>query len=401
MSNRVMIFAALVAAILMSTSNAAPPASSFELRDQDRVVFLGNTLVERAQKYGYWESYITACYPGRDIEFRNLGWSGDTVWADSRGIFDPPAKGYARMVEQIQELKPTVLVIAYGGNEAFNGEEKLAAFRQQLEKLLTDINAAEMRVVVVSPLAHEHAGPPLPNPHATNQLLQVYSNELRSLAQQRNYHFIDLFAATFHRGMSNTQKPRLRPPLTDNGVHLTESGYRQLTHVWREAMQLSVLNWEVNIDTKNSQESNATRASIRNLQIDDSRLQFTLDPEYVSDGRNRITVNGLAEGDYSLLVDARPVVTASAQGWATGLQWNNGPDTQQFAKLREAIIDKNQLYFYRWRPQNITYLFGFRKHEQRQNAKEIAEFDPLVTAQEAKIKQLKQPRPLSIEIVPQ
>ena len=46
--------------------------------------------------------------------------------------------------------------------------------------------------------------------------------------------------------------------------------------------------------------------------------------------------------------------------------------------LRVAIVAKNELFFYRWRPQNETYLFGFRKHEQGNNAKEIAEFDPLV-----------------------
>ena len=46
--------------------------------------------------------------------------------------------------------------------------------------------------------------------------------------------------------------------------------------------------------------------------------------------------------------------------------------------LRQAIRKKNELFFHRWRPQNETYLFGFRKHEQGKNAKEIAEFDPLV-----------------------
>jgi putative heme-binding domain-containing protein len=52
--------------------------------------------------------------------------------------------------------------------------------------------------------------------------------------------------------------------------------------------------------------------------------------------------------------------------------------------LRQEIIRKNQLFFDRWRPQNETYLFGFRKQEQGQNAHEIPEFDPLVmTADES------------------
>ena len=38
----------------------------------------------------------------------------------------------------------------------------------------------------------------------------------------------------------------------------------------------------------------------------------------------------------------------------------------------------------------ITYLTGFRKHEQGNNAVEIAQFDPLVEQIEAKIDELKQ-----------
>lgn len=46
--------------------------------------------------------------------------------------------------------------------------------------------------------------------------------------------------------------------------------------------------------------------------------------------------------------------------------------------LREKIAEKNQLFFHRYRPQNETYLFLFRKHEQGNNAVEIPQFDPLI-----------------------
>ncbi len=50
---------------------------------------------------------------------------------------------------------------------------------------------------------------------------------------------------------------------------------------------------------------------------------------------------------------------------------------------------KDFLFFNRWRPQNETYLFGFRKHEQGQNAKEIPMFDPLIEQADKKIDELK------------
>jgi hypothetical protein len=69
-------------------------------------------------------------------------------------------------------------------------------------------------------------------------------------------------------------------------------------------------------------------------------------------------------------------------------------DRARFQALRAAVVAKNRLYFYRWRPQNETYLFGFRKHEQGNNAREIPLFDPLVAAKEEEIARLKrQPAP--------
>ena len=52
--------------------------------------------------------------------------------------------------------------------------------------------------------------------------------------------------------------------------------------------------------------------------------------------------------------------------------------------IKELINRKNRLFFHRYRPQNETYLYLFRKHEQGNNAVEIPQFDPLIkTADEA------------------
>ena len=58
------------------------------------------------------------------------------------------------------------------------------------------------------------------------------------------------------------------------------------------------------------------------------------------------------------------------------------------APVTEQILWKNELYFHRFRPQNETYLRGFRKHEQGQNAREIYEFDAIVDSAEQKLQSL-------------
>ena len=79
---------------------------------------------------------------------------------------------------------------------------------------------------------------------------------------------------------------------------------------------------------------------------------------------------------------------AAARALVPGVGWAARTDVEQ-AQLRSAIVAKNRLFFHRWRPQNETYLFGFRKHEQGKNAAEVAAFDPLVAAVEKEIAMLK------------
>lgn len=59
--------------------------------------------------------------------------------------------------------------------------------------------------------------------------------------------------------------------------------------------------------------------------------------------------------------------------------------TQIRKTLTDRVISKNKLFFHRYRPQNETYLFLFRKHEQGNNASEIPEFDPLIKAADQQI----------------
>ena len=109
-------------------------------------------------------------------------------------------------------------------------------------------------------------------------------------------------------------------------------------------------------------------------------------------------VAGLPPGKYTLYVDGKPSISASAKEWAEGRSSIADPNYDQAEKLRQLIVEKNRLYFYRWRPQNVTYLFGFRKGEQGQNAIEIPQFDPLIAAKEAEIAKLRVPVPHVYEL---
>jgi lysophospholipase L1-like esterase len=291
-------------------------APNFELKDGDRVVFLGNTLIERAQQHGFIEATLTVAHPDKNIIFRNLGWSGDDVWARSHAVFDfnNIAKGYTRLMDHIKVLKPTVIILGYGGNEAFAGKAGLDAFVKQYNKLLDDLTKASdpaVRFVFLSPLKHEDKGPPLPDPTETNKKIKIYHQAIYEIAAKRGGVFVDLYRVL----TENASKA-----LTNNGLHLNERGYL-LT---------------------------AVTVGLHSKAVQDQMNQ----------GNTRSVKVSLGSSD-------------------------------RFEQLRQIIIAKNQLYFQRWRPQNITYLLLFRKREQGNNAVEIPQYDPLIAKYEKQIAELR------------
>lgn len=213
-----------------------PSVSAWSLRDGDRIVFLGDTFIEWEGDRGFIETALVAAHPDASLTFRNLGWSGDTVWAESRGVFDQPAKGYERMLTLVRELKPTVVFVAYGRNESHQGEAGLAAFRTQLEKLCDDLRSAaaagaanesakpaDVRLVLVTPHRFETA-----DATARNRSLFIYCDAIRDVAAAKQAGLVDLFA----------QLPATAPPgdrLTENGVHLSNAGYAQAARIFAAA----------------------------------------------------------------------------------------------------------------------------------------------------------------------
>ena len=396
------------------------PPGPFQLLDGDRVVFLGDTLIERAQADDYLEAGLTSRYPDRQIKFRNLGWSADTVFGESRAGFGSVADGYQQLKQRVFEAQPTVVILGYGGAASSAGEAGLPAFEKGLDTLLNLLEETQATIVILSPLKQEDLGKPLPNPERFNHDRELYSQVLKNLAQSRSYPFVDLYNTLGDGKQSSDQ------PYTDNGVHLTSYGYWAAAGVIEFCLGLMPPAWNVEIDVADKGLA-AAGTKLTRVELDQTKLSFeALDQVLtycpgpsrwfpketppvaarpipkVSVGSRILKIAGLAPGTYVLKIDGQPTVKATAAEWGEGRVINSraAPEVVQAEKLRQAIIAKNQLFFYRWRPQNETYLFGFRKHEQGNNAKEIPMFDPLIEKDEAEIAKLRVPVAHQYELVP-
>src|SRR5205085_2326104 len=177
----------LVLTILCFTRPPAPAAEPFALRPGDRVVLVGDTLVERERHSGWLELALTARWPDRDVTFRNLGWSADTPAGASRaGLsllqagLEPPDEGWKQLREQLRQARPTAAVVGYGTASSFAGEAGLPQFTDELNRLLDTIQevagAEPVRFLLLGPVR----GPDHPRP-----TLAPYARAVRDVAAAR------------------------------------------------------------------------------------------------------------------------------------------------------------------------------------------------------------------------
>jgi lysophospholipase L1-like esterase len=403
-------------AIVVCVTGLVAPASGagpkVELRDGDRVVLVGDALIERDQEYGYLETLLTIQNPDKTITFRNLGWSGDTVFGEARAGFGTPADGFKDLKEHVLALKPTVVIVGYGMADSFAGEAGLPRFVEGLNTLLDVIAETGARVILLSPIRHEDLGRPLPDPAEHNRSLRLYRDAIAKAAETRGHKFIDNFGAVRQED-APARDPAPRRHFTDDGIHLNEVGY--WIHAWAsvfdlyEVPDLGLPFGSAALIHHNGQVGSSIRAKIAGVEPSTNGLRFVMTcetlplppptPRITSVHAHRLHLVDLPPGRYTLKIDGRPVARADATEWLRGVVVDKGPEFDQVERLRKTINEKNRLYFYRWRPQNETYLFGFRKHEQGNNAREIPLFDPLVDAKEKEIAALRKPMSHVYELV--
>ncbi len=209
-----------------------------ELGSGDRIVLIGNTLAERMQYFGRFETLLQSRFPEHELVVRNLGWSADEL------ALRPRSRDFQDHGHTLQEERPDVLVAAFGFNESFAGPRGLKAFADDLDAFLeesttTAYNGQEPpQLVLLSPIGHEDLGNPnLPDGSTTNANLELYTEAMAERVAVFNAThpdstvlFVDLLRPTL------AVYERSEAPLTINGIHLNDEGYQALAVILDEAL---------------------------------------------------------------------------------------------------------------------------------------------------------------------
>jgi len=226
------------AALLAGAASAQPtdPSSSprLELRPDDRVVLIGNTLADRQQYFNHFETAVLALYPQLELSFRNLARSADTLTLQPRPL------NFGDDTAHLTAQKADVMLAFFGANESFDGEAGVPQFEKDLEAYIKRHQAVKYngeeapRLAFVSPIAHERLERLVHvDVDARNRELSRYTEAMRRLTTRLGVPFADVF--TPMRAAMATAKA----PLTVNGMHLNEAGDKAFAVVLLTALGLA------------------------------------------------------------------------------------------------------------------------------------------------------------------
>lgn len=357
------------------------------------VALLGGTLISRMDKYGWLETALTVQWPHQNLHIRNLGWPADDVFGTARSEFGSalntkswkpptPEEGYGFEVlkAHIALANPDVLFLGYGAEAAFIENEKAwDEFVTGYEQLLTELESKVPHLILLAPHRFWQQETVMPDPGVYNQRLKRAADMIRNLAAQRGHVFIDLYGKLLPDNSETNW--------SDNGIHLTDAGYRQMAELILRELGASTAGYELSLN-ESGEVLAATGLAVDNFTPTTRGFRFDLTAD-----RLHATGKVSVSGDHLVKINGETV-------WERGLtdQLNRQPDGEQLEELRQLIIEKNRLHRLRINPLNKVYTHLFRQHEMGHLAYETDDYARLAEEKDELIARLRVPRSHRYEV---
>ncbi len=194
-------FLTLIAAAQLGTVHFAPqPALTLVVHPGEQIALCGDSITEQRQYSRIIETYLRACEPGLNVDFRQFGWSGET-WT---GFL-------ARLDQDVLRFKPTLALTVYGMNDHGYAAINPAiddAYTANTQAGVLRFKKAGSRVVICSPNSigkvpswAGKATVPEMNTHLT-RLARICQN----VAAENHVGFIDNNAVMFNTAQHAKEK---------------------------------------------------------------------------------------------------------------------------------------------------------------------------------------------------
>jgi len=190
-----------------------------KLKKGAHINLIGNTLFDRDNQFGYFETYLQQIHPGLELRVRNLAWSADEV------NLQPRPDEFGTTLQHLTVQKTDVIFAAFGYNESFKGQTGLDAFRTNLKEFIYTLKTHAFneknapQIILLSPTANENISG-VNAASLNNDNIKLYTEAMAEVASEQKIGFVDVFEAT------NQLMQDESTDITFNGVHMDDAGYK-------------------------------------------------------------------------------------------------------------------------------------------------------------------------------
>ena len=141
--------------ILCISSSSSAQSPRLKIHDGQKLAAVGNSLGERMNLYGNFESRLHLRHAGSQIRFRNFCWPADEVGERQR------PGSYTKIDDPVAVFAPEAYLCFFGTNESYAGTDQatvdafVASYRDYLAEMNSTYSGGKAQFVLISPVAFE------------------------------------------------------------------------------------------------------------------------------------------------------------------------------------------------------------------------------------------------------
>ena len=355
-----------------SPAAPAPPdenARGFYLRNNDTVVFYGDSITEQ-NYYNQWvELYTATRFPMMHVHFYGAGVGGDRVSGGGGGPIDQ------RLERDVFSEKPTVVTVMLGMNDGgyrATTDEIEQTYVKGYEHLLDSIreHVPGVRLTLLGPSPFDDVTRPVTFPGGYNAAMQHFADVDQSLADKYSAAFVNLnpsVVAAIRK--ADAIDPRLSVLLLPDRVHPDPLAHWVMAEVLLKGWHAPALVSDVTIDGRSGTVTAVHNAGISQIELSGSGLKWTEIEgslplplsrsnatqallEDLTDiqqqlNQERLRVTGLAAGRYTLSIDGEPVDTFSPEVLESGINLADygTPMFHQAQRVSWLVRDRDETHY--------------------------------------------------------
>jgi lysophospholipase L1-like esterase len=338
--------AAVWASSALAASAARIPAQTFALKDGETVVFYGDSITAQRLYTKDVEEFVLTRYPALDLHFVNAGVPGDTTQGGYAGTMAE------RVARDVKPYAPTMITLLLGMNDGGWGygspAEIEADFRTRYGALLDALRQAapEAALTILSPTPYDEMTHGTEFPGYSRMIDRLADDVAAIAAERERPGGPPVLYADLHRAIegalerAKAQEPVLAPLLIPDRIHPAEAGHWIMASALMKAWHVDPLVSRVRLGASGATVISSYRARVSALQKNPDELEWTqLDEALplpldfnnvmttlaieISDigelDREMLEVDGLAQGEYELLIDGKSIARFSARELAGGV----------------------------------------------------------------------------------